>query len=68
MKNKNNEVRNLVKEFGEVYEKFCKMKNEVEKELEYWNEEKNWSEKSFREDEEYGMCLYVMKEKLEEKN
>ena len=68
MKIKNNEVRNLVKEFGEVYEKFCKMKNEVEKELEYWNEEENWSEKSFREDEEYGMCLYVMKEKLEEKN
>ena len=68
MKIKNEEVKKLVKEFGVVYEKYCKMSNSVEKELEYWNEEENWSEENFKEDEDYGMCLYIMNECLKGKD
>jgi hypothetical protein len=64
MKNKNKEVMKLIKEFGEVYEKFYNLENEVEKEIEYWNNEENWSEKSFKEDEDYSMRLSVMRECL----
>ena len=68
MKNKNNDVVELVKDFGIVYEKYCSLKDEVEKEISYWNEENNWSKKNFKKDEEYSMRLYVMKELLEGKN
>ena len=68
MKNKNEDVKKLVEEFGLVYEKYCKLNKEVESELEYWNEENNWSEEKFSEDENYSMSLYVMKECLEGKN
>jgi hypothetical protein len=64
MKNKNKEVMKLIKEFGEVYEKFYNLENEVESEIEYWNNEDNWSEKSFKEDEDYSMRLSVMRECL----
>jgi hypothetical protein len=64
MKNKNKEVMKLIKEFGEVYEKFYNLENEVEREIEYWNNEENWSEKSFKEDEDYSMRLSVMRECL----
>ena len=68
MKNKNKDVEKLVEEFGLVYEKYCELSEVVEKELEYWNEENNWGKKSFKEDEEYSMKLYVMRELLESKN
>ena len=68
MKNKNKEVMKLIKEFGEVYEKFYNLENEVEKEIEYWNNEDNWSEKSFKEDEDYSMRLSVMRECLKGNN
>jgi hypothetical protein len=64
MKIKNKEVMKLIKEFGEVYEKFYNLENEVESEIEYWNNEDNWSEKSFKEDEDYSMRLSVMRECL----
>ena len=64
MKNKNKEVMKLIKEFGEVYERFYNLENEVESEIEYWNNEDNWSEKSFKEDEDYSMRLSVMRECL----
>jgi len=68
MKIKNKEVMKLIKEFGEVYEKFYNLENEVESEIEYWNNEDNWSEKSFKEDEDYSMRLSVMRECLKGNN
>ena len=68
MKIKNKEVMELVKKFGEVYEKFYNLENEVESEIEYWNNEDNWSEKSFKEDEDYSMRLSVMRECLKGNN
>jgi len=68
MKIKNIEVMKLIKEFGEVYEKFYNLENEIESEIKYWNNEDNWSEKSFKEDEDYSMRLSVMKEVLKGNN
>jgi hypothetical protein len=68
MKIKNKEVMKLIKEFGEVYEKFYNLENEIESEIEYWNNEDNWSEKSFKEDEDYSMRLSVMRECLKGNN
>jgi len=68
MKIKNKEVMELVKKFGEVYKKFYNLENEVESEIEYWSNEDNWSEKSFKEDEDYSMRLSVMRECLKGNN
>ena len=56
---KNKKVVNLVNRVGKIYEEYYKMKNEVEKEYDYWSDEKNWS-KFNNSDEDYGMRLSVM--------
>ena len=61
---KNKEIVELVNQFSLVYEKYSKLHKEVNKEIEYWSDETNWSKKSFREDEEYGMRLWIMKDLL----
>jgi hypothetical protein len=71
MKNKNKEVKKLIKDFGKVYEKFYNLENEIESEIKYWSDEDNWrfkSLKSFKEDEDYSMRLNVMRECLKGNN